>query len=129
MIGGHFTAAYFMGMVLFRHDTTRPYAMDILNRVASGDLSASKGKPAECTRSGNPTVDRCRGEVLDIVRRNWWKDWEMQPRNPCPNQLCGRVAKASTADCNWVEKDCRPRAFCSQVCRWGHEAKKFFEEI
>ncbi|ONK59235.1 uncharacterized protein A4U43_C08F4370 [Asparagus officinalis] len=79
MDGGHLNAAYFMGMVLFRHGAgTRSDATKILNKVSSGDLSS---------RYNDRSSD------------------------------------------GWVKDDQRPRAFCSQVCRWTYECHLFFRNI
>ena len=127
MDGGHLTAAYFLGVVLFRQAATRSDAMEILNRVSSGDLSNTAADVAGCTISGNPIIDRCREEAVKMVSRNWKKEWEMELRSPCTHPLCGAAAKSR--DQHWVKRDCLPRAFCSEFCRWAYECHSFFEKI
>jgi hypothetical protein len=119
MDGGHITAAYLLGVVLFRSPAMQSYAMEILNKVSSRDLSAASDV-TKCTRSGNHIVNKCRKAVLQTIRKSWKKEWGMKLGLPCDDQHCGE---------GWVLDDCLPRSFCSQDCQWRYEAEEFFANI
>ncbi|ONK78892.1 uncharacterized protein A4U43_C01F720 [Asparagus officinalis] len=127
MDGGHLAAAYFMAILLFRHAATKYDAMNILNRVSTGDLSSTKSV-TPCTKSGNPTVNRCRRETIRVIRKSWKKEFEIEPGVPCKHRNCGRDDGDGVID-PWVKDGESPRVFCSHLCRWTYEYHNFFGQI
>ncbi|KAG6517002.1 hypothetical protein ZIOFF_020379 [Zingiber officinale] len=116
-MGEHPVAAYVLGMLLFSEPETRPLAVRVLSELAA----AEKTGGAATSLGGCGLIRECRREAAATMRDMTWVRPE-RVELVCPNRQCGRAFGTHDWDL-WLHGE--NRSFCSNVCRWRHEANLF----
>ena len=112
----HAVAAYTIGMIMLR-DAYNPEGIE----EAMGYL---EGCSAARTKS-NIKIASVRREAASVMRRLTMRRWRTaEPAAPCADPRCGEMETAEA----WDEDD-EQRRFCSRLCRWKHEYRKFVQRI
>lgn len=113
---GHAVAAYTIGMIMLRD----AYNLEGIEE-AMGYL---EGCSAARTKS-KIKIASVRREAASVVRRLTMRRWRTAvPAAPCADPRCGEMETAEA----WDEDD-EQRRFCSRLCRWKHEYRKFVQRI
>ncbi|XP_047076281.1 uncharacterized protein LOC124686360 [Lolium rigidum] len=115
---GHPVAAYTIGMIMLRDSLDLEGIEQAMEYLEGGSASRIRS---------NIKIASVRREAASVMRRLTMRRWKRaEPTAPCTEPLCGKMEETAEA---WDEADDEQRRFCSRMCRWRHEYRRFVERI